>query len=241
MSYGYENENQIEDEGSWTGVLLVGAAVGAMVVGLVWVGTWWLSPPDPEPRQEVVASRQVVDEPVVDTSEVSETPSHLDRCQAVYDAERAPLEAAVGSLAQWEVHIGAMNKLVVGAITLKQARQFWKDTREGAHAKLHDFATARRHYDQRIFRCPAPRRAVEEANPALGTCHRAVAAHGRTIRLATVALGRWERHVHHMDMLRSGEMTAQQASRLWLRNWRDGDREVRAYRAAARAGKGLAC
>lgn len=247
MSYGYEHENEHqdddEDEGSWTGVLLVGAAVGAMVVGLVWVGTWWLSPsdPEPEPRQDAVPARQVVDDPVPDPTEASETTSPLDRCLTVHDAQQAPLRAATGSLTQWEVHIGAMNKLVVGAITLQQARQFWNDTREGAHAKLHEFATARRHYDQRIYRCPAPRPAAAEANPALGTCHRAVAADGRTIRLATIALGTWERHVHHMDMLRRGEMTAQQAGRLWLQNWREGDREVQAYRAAARTGRGLTC
>ena len=233
MSYWYDHEGE--------GIsILVGAVAGAMLVGLAWLGTWWLSSRDPEPRQDVVPSQQEVDEPVAGHPEASEAPSHLERCQSVYDAQRAPLLAAADSLTQWEVHIGAMNKLVVGAITLKQASQFWNQTRVGAHAKLNDFTTARGHYLQRIFRCPAPRQAAE-ASPELRTCHRAVAAHGRTLRMATIALRRWEQHVHHMDMLRRGEMTAQQATRLWLRDWREGDREIRAYRTAARTGTGQTC
>ena len=133
-----------------------------------------------------------------------------------------------------------MNKLVAVAITLDQAWQFWNQTRVGAHAKLHHFATARSDYGQRILRFPPPGGAAGES-PELDTCHSAVAARGRTLRLATIALIRWERHVHHMEMLRSGEMTPQQATQLWLANWQAGDREIRAYRAAAQTPNGLIC
>ena len=236
MTYGYD------DQGKGRGVLLVGAVVGAMLVGVVWLGTSRLSSPESEPRQAMNPVLEAADEPSAEGNEPSRPASRLERCQSVHEAQSAPLRTAADSLTQWEVHIGAMNKLVVGAITLEQASQFWNDTRAGAHAKLHDFATARRHYAQRIYRCTAPPgRALQQTNPSLAQCHGAVVARGRTLRRATTSLERWERHVHHMDMLRSGEMTAEEATQLWLQNWRKGDREVRAYRATARSGRGLTC
>jgi hypothetical protein len=44
-----------------------------------------------------------------------------------------------------------------------------------------------------------------------------------------------------MEMLRQGEMTAQEATSLWLQSWRQGNDEVRAYRAARRAAGGKSC
>jgi hypothetical protein len=44
-----------------------------------------------------------------------------------------------------------------------------------------------------------------------------------------------------MDMLRAGEMSPEQATRLWLRSWHQGDRELEAYSRAARATHGQAC
>jgi len=231
--------NKVE-QGSWIRVLLVGAVAGAVVVGLVWWGTWWSSSGDPEQRRAEVHTHQAADGPALVTTRASEATSELALCQSVHDEQSAPLRTAAHSLHQWEVHVGAMDKLVAGEITLDQAWKFWNQTRVGAHARLHDYATARDHYGRRIFRCPKPGDAVE-ARPELDECHRAVAARGRTLRLATVALSRWEQHVHHMDMLRSGAMTAQQATALWLQNWRDGEREIHAYRTARRRADGLSC
>ena len=128
MSYWYDRENE------GVGILL-GVVVGAMLVGLAWLGTSWLSSSDPEPQPDGITSPQTTEETAAGSIDGSEAPSHLDRCQSVYDAQSAPLQAAGGSLTQWEVHIGAMNKLVVGAITLKQASQFWNQTRIRAREK----------------------------------------------------------------------------------------------------------
>ena len=234
MSYWYENEN----EGNWIGILVVGAVAGALVVGMAWAATWWLTSPDPEPRQDAAPSQQSVGEPAVQSSEPEAATSALARCRSVYDTQTAPLRAAAVSLDQWEVHIGAMNKLVVGAISLPQARQFWGQTRVGAHAKLHEFATTRSDYDRRIYHCAGP---GTQDKPVLEECHRAVVSRGQTLHLATVSLATWEEHVHHMEMLRRGEMTPQEATDLWLQSWRQGVREVEAYRAAARADRGLTC
>ena len=236
MAYRYYIDDDDKGDGYWIKVLLVGAVAGALVVGLAWAATWWLASPDPGPQQ--AASPQALHQPAVEGSEPDEATNDLERCRTVDDAQTAPLRAAADSLAQWEVHIGAMNKLVVGAISLRQARQFWNQTRVGAHAKLHEFAASRADYDRRIYHCAAP---GPQAQPALEECHRAVVARGRTLRRASVALATWEEHVHHMDMLRKGEMTPQQATDLWLQSWRQGMRQVESYQAAARAGRGLTC
>ena len=170
-----------------------------------------------------------------------ESTIELARCREVFEAQSAPLRAAAASLDQWEVHIGAMNKLVTGAITLNQATQFWNQTRVGASTKLQSFAAARERFQQRSARCPAPSNSGTAIPPERRACYRAVAARNQTLRLAIVSLETWQQHVHHMEMLRRGEMTAQDATRLWLQSWRTGNDQVRAYRAAARAANGKTC
>jgi hypothetical protein len=59
--------------------------------------------------------------------------------------------------------------------------------------------------------------------------------------VAAVTLGTWQIHVHHMDMLRAGEMTPEEATRLWLASWRQGDRELKAYSRATQATRGQRC
>ena len=108
-----------------------------------------------------------------------ETTTDLARCREVFDAQSAPLRAAAASLGQWEVHIGAMNKLVVGAITLKQATQFWNQTRVGASTKLKSFAAAREPFQQRSARCPTPSNSGTAIPVERRACYRAVAARNR--------------------------------------------------------------
>ena len=134
-------------------------------------------------------------------------------------------------MTQWEVHIGAMNKLVVGAISVAQAQQFWNQTRNGATRNLERFADAQRAYQQRTARCPTPNR---QASEELRECAAVVTAQRRELVRAAVALSTWRTHVHHMEMLRRGEMSAEDATRMWLASWRTGARQVDVYRGAAR-------
>jgi hypothetical protein len=64
-----------------------------------------------------------------------------------------------------------------------------------------------------------------------------VAARHREIKRAAVALETWRTHVRHMEMLRRGEMSPEVATRMWLTNWREGSRQVDAYRSAARGAR----
>lgn len=221
--------------------VLVGALIGGLVVGVVWLGQVVITR-DNEPSGSDGAIRQSSGQhgPADSGEPAGDGTTRLERCAEVYTAQDEPLRAADAALGQWEVHIGAMNKLVVGAITLKQARQFWNQTRVRAASGLDDFATADQRFDQRTARCPVPARSAE-ATTGLESCHQAVAARKQAIRLATVALRTWEEHVHHMNMLRAGDMTPEEATALWLQSWRQGDREARDYRTAEQTAEGLTC
>ncbi len=164
----------------------------------------------------------------------------LSVCREVYDAQQQPLVDADAAMVQWEVHVGAMNKLVVGAITLAQATQFWDQTRVGAMGLLQAFAASDGEYQQRTTRCPPALRQRQSDN-LLDACKRGVAVRHRVLRLGRVALDTWHHHVMHMEMLRDGEMTPARATELWLRSWRAGQLQIDTYRSALGAAQGAHC
>lgn len=164
----------------------------------------------------------------------------LNQCRTVYQTQTPPLRAAAAAMAQWQVHIGAMNQLVLGVISLQQATQFWNQTRVGAHAHLHAFRVAVAPLKQPSALCPAPPRSPASTGK-LVRCEQAVAARFDVVRASQVALATWRMHVMHMEMLREGRMTPQQAETLWLQSWHEGQKEVSRYRAAVQASGGSHC
>lgn len=174
----------------------------------------------------------------VDAADVGTGP--LDVCRRVYDEQVQPLREAATAMDQWAVHVGAMNKLVVGAITLAQANQFWGQTRVGAMRNLQAFAGSDRQYQQRTYRCPAPV-GKEATGDLLDLCERSVAARTRVLKLARVALATWDHHVMHMEMLRKGTMSPARATQLWLQSWRAGQGQIDRYQAALAAARGASC
>jgi hypothetical protein len=221
------------DDRRWP-LLLAGAVVGALVVGLIWGVQAW-------------ATKDVRDEPPADASSLIDPgsrgterpPDRLSRCREVFGAQAEPLRAADASLTQWEIHVGAMNKLVTGAITLEQAMAFWDETRLSAGRLLARHDAAMVDYSHRTARCPLTR--PGKTASAAAHCAKAVAARGKVLYAATVADARWREHVHHMEMLRDGEMSPEEATRLWLLSWQKGVRELRVYHDAGDAADGMAC
>ena len=127
--YSYEAGSTEEPPGpeSRFWAFLAGAIAGALAVAIAW---WGASLVSPEPSKEQppaqrdtasLAGSRSGDRAL--SGDGAETP-YLARCREVFAAQRRPLGTAADSLSQWEVHIGAMNKLVTGAITLPQATQF---------------------------------------------------------------------------------------------------------------------
>jgi hypothetical protein len=227
---------------------VAGALTGAVIIGLLWLFPSGRS--DSQPG--FLGAAAVVDAPspggstgtpestpTREPAATAPSPDRLESCQRVFAALAGPLRAVPGPLSQWQVHIGAMNKLVTGVITLKQATQFWNQTRVGAAQGLARYRSALDTFAARTVRCPRTR--DETLTTAALQCTEAVAARARELATAERSLATWRIHVRHMEMLRKGEMTPAQATRLWLASWHKGVRELSAYRAAARQASGRTC
>jgi hypothetical protein len=227
---------------------LAGALAGALVLAIAWWGATALPPDDQAggpPRGEETPSGTVGPSASALSGEEAASgetavDTMMSRCREVFAVQETGLAASAHSLDQWEVHIGAMNKLVTGAITLKQATQFWNQTRFGAASRLKRAAAARQRFGERTARCPKARDLASRSTE-VRSCQQAVEARNRALRLATTSLATRKVHVHHMEMLRRGEMTPEDATRMWLQSWRTGDAQVRAYRNAAQEAEATGC
>ena len=236
---------------SWTEryPMLYGIVIGVLVMGLAWLVLPGLlgsgSPGNATEGALTGAHATVTVQPEPQSTSSPKTrpdssEQRLSRCRQVYAAQRQPLRAAAAAMAQWQVHIAAMNKLVLGVITLKQANQFWNQTRVGAHTRLREFDTAQARLNRETIRCPH-RPLTRPAHNRLTRCEQAVSANFRALRLARKALMTWRMHVHHMEMLRTGMMSPSRATQLWLMNWHQGQDEVARYRGAVRAARAHHC
>jgi hypothetical protein len=156
------------------------------------------------------------------------------RCTDAARTLEAPLAAARPALRQWDVHVSAMNQLVVGEITLQQASAFWNRTRVGAQRNVERFRTAWADVERAGVDCPAPG-LMGRAPAAVRSCARLVDAELGVLQVARTSIGTWDKHVHHMDMLRLGTLSPEDATQMWLSMWQRGVQELKAYRTAARA------
>jgi hypothetical protein len=163
----------------------------------------------------------------------SSTP--LDRCTSAADRLAGSLARAKAALDQWAVHVGAMNQLVTGSITLPQATAFWNRTRVGAYRRIAAFDTADRALRRSGVDCPAPALLGTRSSPALRACSRHVAALTEQLDAARTAISTWADHVQAMDMLRMGKLSPARATQMWLSMWQRGTDQIDRYSAAARA------
>jgi hypothetical protein len=161
--------------------------------------------------------------------------SSVTRCQARWQQQRQPLQAAQSSLRQWRVHVRAMNQLVAGDISVSQATTFWNQTRIGAMHNIMQFEQDRNRYETNAPECGSGDldTAEVQATPRGRDCIRAAVAGDRVMSAAGAAITTWKHHVHDMEMLRDGQMTADQAAQMWQMSWRAGQRELIDYSRAS--------
>lgn len=160
----------------------------------------------------------------------------VGKCRTAWQSQTASRAAAKRSLAQWRVHIDAMNKLAAGKLTLDQAKQFWTQSRTGAKSNAAAFRTADLQYTRSPSRCAVPAGPGDDvsdlAAKAVAACRDAEAAANKELAQARTAIATWEMHIHHMEMLRAGQLNPSSALQLWLQNWRTGNAQVAAYDTA---------
>jgi hypothetical protein len=215
---------------------LVGALAGLVALGVVWAVTVILTDPDADPdgvaTTAVTRTATTGTEPSPETE--APTPTPTDRCRQAAAELAAPLRVAVPALDQWEVHVGAMNKLVLGAITPEQAAEFWEQSKVGAKRNLARFDSASKQVPAAGV-CPSSPGALAQASAELRSCTRHVAQERRALEAARTAIRTWKRHVRDMAMLEMGHLSPADATQMWLANWQRGVRELEAYRSADRA------
>ena len=154
----------------------------------------------------------------------------ISSCRQTLDRQREVLDAAQASLAQWRLHIRAMNDLVAGRITLEQATRFWDRTRVGAHRKVDHFQRTDRQLGRARGSCEVPGADLSKSARGVVTeCLAATLKHAPRVAVARVAVDTWSHHVHDMEALRRGEITPEQAVAAWNRSWRQGVEQLRVY------------
>jgi hypothetical protein len=172
--------------------------------------------------------------------------AEAESCRLGNLREQAAMGTAAASLEQFQKHIDAMNLLVEGKITLAVAMKFWDQTRLGAEAKVAEFRAADQALTAGKATCPelGPTAActapLDRVN-AITACAKAERARLTVVGRARVAVATWEHHVHDMERLRKGEITPAQATALWQKNWRTGQKQVDAYLVASQLVDSLKC
>lgn len=202
-------------------VFVIGAVVGALLVGAVWVVVSRTSDPS--------GSRQAASQAVGNSrAGAVASPTPAGGCAGVFQAQEAVLSAAADSLSQWQVHTDEMNELVTGAGTLDQTLASWDRARGGAQRLVNEFQTALEEYRKRDARCPEAGIGSSVA-PTAGTCAAAVADRSVVIRSAVPAIRTWGRHIDEMEMLRLGDKTQAELTQMWLKTWRTAVRQLSTY------------
>jgi hypothetical protein len=212
---------------------LVGALTGMVALGLLWAGTALLNGTGTDGRRAASSSATAEVKPSQHTP-VAPEPSRANPCRRVDQALAGALRTATPALDQWEVHVGAMNKLVVGSITSQQAAAFWSQTKVGATRNLGRFYSATQRLPFAGVNCPSSTDSTQ-ASAEARSCARQVAQERRALHAVRIALRTWKKHIRHMRMLDMGHLSPAAATQMWLANWQRGIREIRDYRSAQRA------
>jgi Mrp family chromosome partitioning ATPase len=215
----------------WAGAVAIAAAAAIVIAATWWAGSDGRSDANQDSGQAADTSAQAA------SSVRDPVDQALDDCRSHWDAQSAPLGAAKGSMAQWQLHIGAMNQLVAGQITMNQASAYWARTRVRAEQNVERFFDADSTYTAGDYSCPAPvptLRADPDAAATLSDCRRAIAQREEAIQAARVAIETWHHHVMDMNMLQAGKLSPARAVQLWNKYWRQGAAEVHDYHVQLR-------
>lgn len=251
-----DEQSGVREPGSrGTELVLAGTFLLGVVTSLVLVLTWGLLSHDDEARPAqagLARGTDLLDGRAGPSPAATQTPgatsevplttrpaaSRLARCASAEQTLSEALAAAGPALEQWKVHVDAMNQLVVGEITLQQATDFWNRTRVGAQHKVAGFRDTMAQVRQQGVDCPDPD-LLAPGSRRLPGCARQVSAEVAVLRAARTSIDTWARHITDMDRLRMGDLSQDDATRMWLSMWHQGVRDLDAYRAARRRADAL--
>lgn len=237
----------------WLPAILLALVVAGMVGAAGYVG-WVIAPKSTpavaaeHPTRVASDAKQASNAPDAGNAKaasnpptVAGEPGHvaLNQCQALFARQARVALVADASLDQWRLHIDAMNQLVAGDITLAQATKYWEDTRVGAHHNAREFRLLDAGLRASTLRCTVPDHLVgasPSTKQSLAGCETATNGFAKSMAAARVAVATWVHHIHDMNALRAGRITAAQATAMWTQSWHTGAHQLKHYdRRAARA------
>jgi hypothetical protein len=165
----------------------------------------------------------------------------LEDCRNQWSLQHEVLTSAGPAMRQWAKHITAMNQLVSGRITLADAQAYWARTRVGAARNVHRFEAA----DEEVSSSAGSPCMVASppagASAALAGCLDAVDAGSTALESARTTMATWHHHIRDMERLRTGKLSPAMAQQMWLRTWKQGDRELHTFRRDEARFEALAC
>jgi hypothetical protein len=217
----------------WLGTIAVVVAVLTITMTFSWLSlVEQRSPPAPDSQTVEIDPSTSPPAPLDTESLQAAIDTAVEECRTDWEAQEKPLQAAAVSLAQWQVHVDAMNQLVAGEITFAQATAFWEQTRIQAVDNVTAFTEADGDYVASDPSCPTPvlPDGIAVDTEALAACEDGIEARDETLDAARVSIRTWHHHVIDMDLLRAGELSPELALELWRRYWRQGADELAAYR-----------
>lgn len=217
----------------WLGTIAVVVAVLAITTTFSWLGLEeQRSPQAPDSETVEINPNTSLPAPLDTESLQAAIDTAVEACRTVWEAQEQPLQAAAISLAQWQVHVDAMNQLVAGEVTFAQATAFWEQTRIQAADNVTAFTETDGDYVASDLSCPTPVMpdGVVVDTDALTACEDGIEARDEALDAARVSIRTWHHHVIDMDLLRAGKLSPELALELWRRYWRQGADELAAYR-----------
>ncbi len=217
----------------WFGTIAVVVAVLAMTTTFSWLSLEDHRSPRPRDSETVAIDPSTSPPASVDRESLQAAiDTAVEECRGVWEAQEQPLQAAAVSLAQWQLHVDAMNQLVADEITFAQATAFWEQTRVQAADNVTAFTEADSGYVASDPSCPTPvvPDGIVVDTEALTACEDGIEVRDQALDAARVSIRTWHHHVIDMDLLRAGKLSPELALELWRRYWRQGVEELAAYR-----------
>jgi hypothetical protein len=183
----------------------------------------------PSPSQAVVPGD-------ADQQAVATLAATTEGCRIENLRQKAALGAAAVSLAQFQKHIDAMNLWVSGKISYAVATTFWDQTRVAATTNVATFKKADRDLVAGTAKCQVLSGSAAGWAPSqtseVQACVDGLAAGSKALSLARQAAATWAHHVEDMEMLRMGHITPAQSRAMWQKNWKQGQKQLKAYNTA---------
>jgi hypothetical protein len=210
----------------WLPALLLAVLIASAAAGAGFVG-WTLR--DDERAGSPTPPTTSLGVPVVPDESGQTLPSRsdnrLEACRAVFAQELQAQLAADTSMAQWQLHIDAMNQLVAGKISLAEATAYWRSTRKGAIHRVHRF----RKLDGLLVGSDHACTDVGTKDSRVTACVQATRAVSRSLDAARTATRTWRHHIREMEMLRRGDISPTRALTRWVAMWQSGQDQVERY------------